>query len=85
MNFRKKFETALGPIGIIRAGAWGKLIHEKTRSKNSRDTVPLKLLLHKPSVREKTSQVEIHCNTLESKFFADSDLHYMTIEFYFVA
>ncbi len=25
------------------SGAWGKLIHEKTRSKKSRDTVPLKV------------------------------------------
>jgi hypothetical protein len=31
-----------GPNGIlIYSGAWGKLIHEKTRSRKSRDTVPL--------------------------------------------
>jgi hypothetical protein len=33
----KKFERAL----MVYSGAWGKLIHEKTRSKKSRDTVPL--------------------------------------------
>ncbi len=33
----EKFETAL----MVYSGAWGKLIHEKTRSRNSRDTVPL--------------------------------------------
>ncbi len=38
-NFRKKSETVL--MGY--SGAGGKLIHEKTRSKKSRDTVPLKL------------------------------------------
>ena len=35
-NYRKKFETAL----MVYSRAWGKLIHEKTRSKKSRDTVP---------------------------------------------
>jgi hypothetical protein len=38
-EFSKKFETAL----MVYSGAWGKLIHEKTRSKKSRDTVPLNL------------------------------------------
>jgi hypothetical protein len=32
----KKFDTAL----IVNSGAWGNLIHEKTRSRKSRDTVP---------------------------------------------
>ncbi len=36
-EFSKKFETIL--MGY--SGAGGKLIHEKTRSKKSRDTVPL--------------------------------------------
>jgi hypothetical protein len=36
-NFRKKFETVL--MGY--SGAGGKLIHEKTISKKSYDTVPL--------------------------------------------
>ncbi len=36
-NFRKNLETAL----IVYSGARGKLIHEKTRSRKSRDTVPL--------------------------------------------
>jgi hypothetical protein len=26
---------------MVFSGAWGKLIHEKTRSKKSRDTIPL--------------------------------------------
>ncbi len=34
----EKIETAL----MVYSGAWGKLIHEKTRSRKSRDTVPLK-------------------------------------------
>jgi hypothetical protein len=33
----KKFEMAL----MVYSGACGKLIHEKTRSQKSRDTVPL--------------------------------------------
>jgi hypothetical protein len=33
----KKSEAAL----TVYSGAWRKLIHEKTRSKKSRDTVPL--------------------------------------------
>jgi hypothetical protein len=37
-EFSKKFEMVL--MGY--SGAGGKLIHEKTRSKKSRDTVPLK-------------------------------------------
>ncbi len=37
-EFSKKFETVL--IGY--SGAGGELIHEKTRSKKSRDTVPLR-------------------------------------------
>jgi hypothetical protein len=41
-NFRKKFETVL--MGY--SGAGGKLIHEKTRSKKSRDTVPLNYFLY---------------------------------------
>ncbi len=37
-EFSKKFKTAL----MVYSGAWGKLIHEKkTRSRKSRDTVPL--------------------------------------------
>jgi hypothetical protein len=36
-EFSKKFETAL----TVYSGDWGKLIHEKTRSRKSRDTVPL--------------------------------------------
>ncbi len=36
-EFSKKFETAV----MVYSGAWGKLIHEKTRSRKSRDTVPL--------------------------------------------
>jgi hypothetical protein len=41
-EFLKKFEMVL--TGYSRAG--GKLIDEKTRSKKSRDTVPLKGLGH---------------------------------------
>jgi hypothetical protein len=37
-TFLKTFETVL----MEYSGAGGKLIHEKTRSKNSRDTVPLR-------------------------------------------
>jgi hypothetical protein len=33
----KKFETAL----MVYSGIWGKLIHEKNRSRKSRDIVPL--------------------------------------------
>jgi hypothetical protein len=29
---------------MVKSGAWGKLIYEKTRSKKSCDTVPLELL-----------------------------------------
>jgi hypothetical protein len=36
-EFSKKFETAL----LVLSKAWGKLIHEKNRSKKSRDTIPL--------------------------------------------
>ncbi len=36
-KFRKNLETAL----IVYSRARGKLIHEKTRSRKSRDTVPL--------------------------------------------
>jgi hypothetical protein len=36
-KFSKKFETAL----MLYSGAWGKLIHKKTRSRKSCDTVPL--------------------------------------------
>jgi hypothetical protein len=39
-EFSKKFET----VQIGYSGAEGKLIDEKTRSKKSRDTVPLTLL-----------------------------------------
>jgi hypothetical protein len=35
-EFLKKFETAL----LVYSGAWGKLIHEKNRSRKSRGTVP---------------------------------------------
>jgi hypothetical protein len=38
-EFSKKFETVL--MGYSEAG--GKLIHKKTRSKKSRDTIPLRL------------------------------------------
>jgi hypothetical protein len=41
-DFWKKFEMVL--MGY--SGAGGKLIHKKTRSKKSRDTVPLKRLCH---------------------------------------
>ncbi len=43
-EFVKKFETTL----MAYSGAWGKLIHEKTRSRKSRDTVPLKGKLPRP-------------------------------------
>ncbi len=36
-EFSKKFEMAV----MVYSDAWGKLIHEKTRSRKSRDTVPL--------------------------------------------
>ncbi len=36
-EFSKKFEMTLGRF----SGAWGKVIHEKTWSKKSSDTVPL--------------------------------------------
>ncbi len=36
-KFSKKFERAL----MVNSGAWGKPIHEKTRSRKSRGTVPL--------------------------------------------
>ncbi len=36
-NFRKKFEMAV----MVYSDVWGKLIHEKARSRKSRDTVPL--------------------------------------------
>jgi hypothetical protein len=36
-EFSKKFEKAV----LVYSDAWGKLIHEKTRSRKSRDTVPL--------------------------------------------
>ncbi len=39
-EFSKKFETAL----MVYSGAWGTLIHEKTRSRKSRGTVPLSSL-----------------------------------------
>jgi hypothetical protein len=38
-EFSKKFQTVL--MGY--SGAGGKLIHKKTRSKKSRDTVPLSI------------------------------------------
>jgi hypothetical protein len=38
-KFSKKFGN--GPNLIVYSGARGKLIHEKTRSRKSRDTVPL--------------------------------------------
>jgi hypothetical protein len=37
--FSTKFQTALK----VYSGAWGKLIHEKTRSRKSRDNVPLRV------------------------------------------
>jgi hypothetical protein len=43
----EKFETAL----MVYSGAWGKLIHEKTGSRQSRATVPLnqeKIMTHLP-------------------------------------
>ncbi len=39
-EFSKKFET----VQMGYSGAGGKLIHKKTRSKKSRDTVPLKVV-----------------------------------------
>jgi hypothetical protein len=36
-EWSKKFETAL----MVHSGAWGKLIHKKTRSRKSPDTIPL--------------------------------------------
>jgi hypothetical protein len=36
-EFSKKFEKAV----LVYSDAWGKLIHEKNRSRKSRDTVPL--------------------------------------------
>ncbi len=39
-EFSKKIETVLTVYRY--SGAWGKMIHEKTWSKKSRDTVPLK-------------------------------------------
>ncbi len=45
-EFSKKFETVL--MGY--SGAGGKLIHKKTRSKKSRDTVPLKRETKRSSV-----------------------------------
>jgi hypothetical protein len=44
-EFSKKFETVL--MGY--SGAGGKLIHKKTRSKKSRDTVPLIEFINKTS------------------------------------
>jgi hypothetical protein len=38
-EFSKKFETVLKGY----SGAGGKLIHKKTKSKKSRDTVPLNM------------------------------------------
>jgi hypothetical protein len=46
-EFLKKFETAL----MVYAGAWGKLIHEKTRSRKYCDTVPLRGSSHHPDWR----------------------------------
>jgi hypothetical protein len=37
-EFLKKFITSL----MVYSGTWGKKIHEKNRSRKSRDTVPLK-------------------------------------------
>ncbi len=45
-----KFEMAL----MVYSGAWGKLIHEKTRSQKSSDTVPLRC--------KKTDIVPIICH-----------------------
>ncbi len=42
-EFSKKFETAL----MIYSRAWRKLIHEKTRSRKSRDNIPLTYVLRK--------------------------------------
>ncbi len=38
-EFSDKFETSL----LVYSGSWRKLIHEKTRSRKSRDNVPLSL------------------------------------------
>jgi hypothetical protein len=40
-EFSKKFEMAL----LVYSGAWGKLIHEKNRSRKSHGTVPLNVSL----------------------------------------
>jgi hypothetical protein len=40
-------------------GAWGKLIHERTRSQKSRDTVPLKALTYEKRGSHKSVQVPI--------------------------
>ncbi len=40
-DFSKKFETAL----MVYSGAWGKLIHENTRSRKFRGAVPLRVSL----------------------------------------
>ncbi len=40
-EFSKKFEMAV----MVYSDAWGKLIHEKNRSRKSRDTVPIVLVL----------------------------------------
>jgi hypothetical protein len=50
---------------MVYSGAWGKLIHEKTRSKKSRDTVPLKV--HKHEIF-----FEFACNTRFLKIIFDS-------------
>jgi hypothetical protein len=45
-EFSKKFETVL----MEYAGAGGKLIHKKNKSKNSRDTVPFKEIITRMGV-----------------------------------
>ncbi len=57
-NFRKIFETAL--IGYSKA--WGKLIHEKTQSRKSRGTVPLKYFFHGEQVHNRITMVTLQAS-----------------------
>jgi hypothetical protein len=45
-EFSKKFEMAV----MVYSDAWGKLIHEKNRSRKSHDTVPLIKATYSPAV-----------------------------------
>jgi hypothetical protein len=59
-EFSKKFETAL----TVYSGAWRKLIHEKTRSRKSRDIVPLR----------KDSFTCLFAAQINVKYFLDSSV-----------